>query len=115
MVTLACGEEIAIEKQKVGLNVISNAGDITTITSEYVENDIGAGGQLFGINDGNPFATPNHPFWTTEGWKSLNPEAAFEENPQIAYGVLQIGDTLFHIVQTTHCCTNQSRLVSSPL
>ena len=85
----------------IGINLISNAGDITTITSEYVENDIGASGQLFGINDNEAFATPNHPFWTTEGWKCLNPAAAFDENPDIQYGSLQIGDTVFRIAQTT--------------
>ena len=91
---------MAIEKQTVGLKMISNGGDATTITSEYVENAIGAGGLLFGINYDEPFATANHPFWTTEGWKCLRLEEAFEENPDINYGVLQIGDIVFRIAQT---------------
>ena len=100
--TLASGEEMAIEKQTVGLNVLSNTGEVTTITNEYVENELEAGGQLFGINDDEPFATTNHPmaFWTTEGWKSLNLKAASEENPDVEYGILQIGDTVFRISQT---------------
>ena len=99
-ITIASGEEMTIEKQMFGQKLVSNAGDITTITNEYVENEIESGGQLFGINNDEPFATPNHPFWTTEGWKSLEPEAAREENPHISYGVLQIGDTVFRITQT---------------
>ena len=99
-VTLASGEEMAIEKQTVGLNILSNAGEITTITIEFVENEIGAGRQLFGINDDEPFATTNHPFWTTEGWKCLNLKAASVENPDVMYGILQIGDTVFRMAQT---------------
>ena len=97
MITLASGEEMAIENQRAGLKVISSAGEVTTMTNQLVEN---AGGEIFGINGEEPFATPNHPFWTTDGWKSLEPEAAKEENPDINYGVLQIGDTVFRIAQT---------------
>ena len=55
---------------------------------------------MFGINDDKPFATPNHPFWTEERWKCINSESAMEENPDISYGVLQVGDTVFRISQT---------------
>ena len=99
-VTLASGEEIAIDKQSPGLKLTSNAGETTTVTNEYIENDMMAGGQLFGINEDKPFATPNHPFWTEEGWKCINPDSATEENPDISYGVLQVGDTVFRISQT---------------
>ena len=94
MITLASGEEMAIEKQRAGVKVISSGGEVTTMTNQLVEN---AGGEIFGINGKEPFATPNHPFWTTDGWKSLEPEAAKEENPDVNYGVLQIGDTVFRI------------------
>ena len=36
MITLASGEEMAIEKQRAGLKVISSAGDVTTMTNQLV-------------------------------------------------------------------------------
>ena len=65
--------------------MVSFAGEVTTITTKYVEY---AGTHFFGINNDEPFATPNHLFWTTEGWKSLEPEAAREESPHTNCGVL---------------------------
>ena len=91
-ITLASGEEVVIEKQTVGVEVISFAGDITTI-SEFTEND-GSGVGLFGINDDIPFATFNQPFWTGDGWKCIYPDTA---GPDTNYGELQIGDIVLRI------------------
>ena len=94
------GSELAIEKQTAGINVLAIGGETTTITDEYVENNLEIGQQLFGINDGTPFAALHHPFWTTEGWKCLNPELAKEENPSTDFKLLQVGDIVFRIART---------------
>jgi len=99
-VTLSNGKEIPIEKQRSGLKILAHGGEITTITAEYVENTLPAGHQLFGINDDMPFASVNHPFWTTEGWKCLDPEGAKQENPDVDFKLLQVGDVVFKIAQT---------------
>ena len=99
-ITLTNGKEIPIEKQAAGLKLLAQGGETTTITEEYVDNDLLPGQQLFGINDDDPFASLNHPFWTTEGWKCLEPEGAKEENPNIDFKLLQVGDIVFRIAQT---------------
>ena len=99
-ITLTNGKEIPIEKQAVGLKLLAQGGETTTITEEYVDNDLLPGQQLFGLNDDDPFASLNHPFWTTEGWKCLEPEGAVEENPNIDFKLLQVGDIVFRIAQT---------------
>jgi hypothetical protein len=38
--------------------------------------------------------TPNHPFLTIEGWKSLDPEATHIEIPDLEVSLLTIGDTI---------------------
>ena len=57
------------------------------------------GSKLFGINDDEPFAALHHPFFTTEGWKCLDPTVANEENPN-DFKMLQVGDIVFNIAQT---------------
>ena len=55
---------------------------------------------MVGFNDDTPFSALHHPFWTTEGWKCLDPDTAKEENPNVDFKLLQVGDTVFQIAQT---------------
>lgn len=98
--TLSNGKEMSIEKQTSGLKILAHGGEIATITAEFVENTLPAGEQLFGINADTPFASVNHPFWTTEGWKCLDPEGAKQENPDVDFRLLQVGDIVYRIAQT---------------
>lgn len=50
---------------------------------------------LYGYNGGTAFATADHPFKTTEGWKAFNPSQAMKEhNLDIEIGQLELGDIL---------------------
>lgn len=51
-------------------------------------------GLIFSINGGGYFFTPNHPFLTVEGWKSLDPAVSMKEIPEIKVGLLKVGDIL---------------------
>lgn len=51
-------------------------------------------GDIHSINGGPYFFTPNHPFMTVEGWKSLAPQATKEESPGLDVGQLKTGDIL---------------------
>lgn len=52
-------------------------------------------GLIFAFNgDENYFVTPTHPFMTTDGWKSLDPEGTRKESPDIEVSLLAVGDTL---------------------
>ncbi len=52
-------------------------------------------GDLYAFNgSGNFFVTPTHPFMTTDGWKSLDPEGTKKETPDLDVSLLQVGDTL---------------------
>ncbi len=42
----------------------------------------------------NYFVSEAHPFMTTQGWKSINPQATNKETPKLQVSKLQIGDTL---------------------
>ena len=99
-VTLTNGDKINIEKQAMGVKVLAMGDEATTITEEYVEHTLPAGEKVFSFNDDEPFAALHHPFWTTEGWKCLDPESAKEENPSIDFKLLQVGDIVFRVAQT---------------
>ena len=51
-------------------------------------------GDIYSINGGPYFFTPNHPFLTVEGWKSLAPEISMEESPGLKVEKLKLGDIL---------------------
>lgn len=50
--------------------------------------------KLYSFNGGRYFVTAEHPFNTTDGWKSLNPAKTAEEHLNITVTELKIGDTL---------------------
>ena len=99
-VVLTNGSQFNIEKQTEGVKVLALGGDVTTITDEFVDEFLSEGEQLVGFNSEPPFAALHHPFWTTEGWKCLDPETAKQENPNIDFKLLQVGDIIFRIAQT---------------
>ena len=99
-VKLSDGRELTIEKQSAGTKILALGGEMATITDEFVQHTLSAGQQIFGINGEAPFAALHHPFWTTEGWKCLDPETAKEDNPDVDFKLLQVGDILFHVNQT---------------
>ena len=51
-------------------------------------------GKLYSFNGGRYFVTEEHPFKTTDGWKSINPEKTKLENIGITVTTLKVGDTL---------------------
>jgi hypothetical protein len=51
-------------------------------------------GKLYSFNGGRYFVTEEHPFKTTDGWKSINPEKTQLENIGITVTTLRVGDTL---------------------
>jgi len=57
-------------------------------------------GKLYSFNGGKYFVTEEHPFKTTNGWKSINPKKTEKENIGIKVTELKVGDTL--ITETGH-------------
>jgi intein/homing endonuclease len=51
-------------------------------------------GNIYGINGGRHFFTPNHPFMTVDGWKSLAPAVSMKEIPGLKVTMLKVGDIL---------------------
>lgn len=47
-----------------------------------------ADGTIIGVTD-------EHPLYTQDGWKSINPENTLKENPNLHVGSLQVGDKVF--------------------
>jgi hypothetical protein len=99
-VQLSDGQELTIEKQSEGIKILSLGGETATITDEFVVHTLDMGEKLVGFNGSAPFAALHHPFWTTEGWKCLDPETAKQENPDVNFKLLQVGDIIFRIAQT---------------
>lgn len=50
---------------------------------------------MYAMNgSGDYLVTGAHPFMTTEGWKSFEPERSEITNPGLVVGALEVGDTL---------------------
>ncbi len=50
--------------------------------------------KLYSINNGPYFVTHEHPFMTLEWWKSINPDATWQEMPNFKIRSLELGDIL---------------------
>lgn len=49
---------------------------------------------LYALNGGLPFVTSEHPFLTSDGWKSIDPAETTRENGQVVVARLDVGDRL---------------------
>lgn len=89
---------MAIEDLAEGDQVLTRANGEKqwgTRSDEVVENpspDI-----LYGFNGEAPFFTASHPFFTTTGLRSIDPETARKENPWLNVGQLKPGHILFRL------------------
>lgn len=90
-VTMADGSLKNIEDVAIGEQLKDGKGKNVTVQSlkRYPTNNA-----KFSINGGAYFFTANHPFLTTDGWKSLDPAASEEESPGLAVSKMKAGDIL---------------------
>ena len=90
-VTMADGALKNIEDILVGDKLIDGQNKVVTVKKLIPLN---YAGEIYGINGGGYFFTPNHPFLTVEGWKSLDPQASLKETPGLKVTQLKVGDIL---------------------
>ena len=91
LVTLADGTKKAIQEIKIG--DILKGETTNNVVLGYHQPDLGKD-KLYGFNGGDAFVTAEHPFMTTKGWKSINPDKTRQENIGITVTPLGVGDTL---------------------
>ena len=95
-VLMADGTYKNIEWMEIGESVKGNSGNNTVLD---LDPTLLGNRLLYGFNDGTPFVTAEHPFMTTEGWKSINPQATIDENVEgfetlSDIGQLQVDDII---------------------
>lgn len=90
-ITMANGTVKNIQDVKVGDSLKSMSGKNTVL--KLLRPKLGNQG-VYSINNSDAFFTANHPFMTTEGWKSLDPETTKKEIPTLAVTLMTIGDVL---------------------
>lgn len=98
-VLMADGTSRAISEVKVGDRVLGENGAINRVVE--IETPALGTRKLYAFNGGPAFVTPEHPFMTQAGWKSMSPEATFAENNNFAVGALEIGDRLVKVEAIT--------------
>lgn len=86
-ITMADGSEKAIENVQVGDVVSGMDGAENEVLKVHIVPV--ADRELYAFNGGDFFVTHEHPFMTTDGWKSIKPEATLEWNPKF---IEQFGD-----------------------
>lgn len=88
-VTLA--DETIKNIEDITEDTLMTSGEPEKVLKRYI---IPYTGLVYAFNgDGNYFVTPTHPFMTTEGWKSLDPEGTKRESPGLEVTLLSLGDT----------------------
>ena len=89
-VVLADGSQKNIQDVKVGdiLKGETTNNKVTGLNRPKLD------GKLYSINGGRYFVTDEHPFKTTEGWKSIDPAKTLLKKIGIDVSALKVGDTL---------------------
>ena len=95
-VLLSDGTYKNIEWVEIGESVKGNSGNNTVLD---LDPTLLGNRLLYGFNGETPFFTAEHPFMTTEGWKSINPQATVDENVEgfetlSDIGQLQVNDVI---------------------
>jgi hypothetical protein len=86
---MADGTSLPIAAVKVGDEVLGENGQINRVVE--IETPVLGTRRLYAFNDGPAFVTPEHPFLTHAGWKSIAPEATFAENNKLSVDALKWG------------------------
>jgi hypothetical protein len=90
-VTLADGSKKDIQDVKVGdrLKAVSGINTVQKLLRPILNDN-----PAYSINGSDAFFTANHPFLTTDGWKSLDPETTRKEIPDLKVSLMNVGDVL---------------------
>ena len=89
-VTMADGTAKNIEDIEIGEKLKGETRDNTVV--KFDRPTLGER-SLFAINDGEPFVTSEHPFKTSDGWKSIDPKETAKET-DMSVEKLNVGDVL---------------------
>lgn len=89
-VDMADGTKKNIQDVKIG-DVLKGETSNNTVLGFHRPN---LDGKVYSFNGGRYFVTEEHPFKTTDGWKSINPNKTRTENIGITVTELKVGDTL---------------------
>jgi outer membrane immunogenic protein len=98
-VLMADGTSRPIAAVKIGDQVLGENGEVNRVVE--IETPALGSRKLYAFNDGPAFVTPEHPFMTRAGWKSMAPDATFAENNNLSVGALQLGDELVKLETVT--------------
>lgn len=91
-VLLIDGSTKPIEQVQLGDKLLGVDGQINEVIG--FDHPLLGNRKLYALNKGDYFVTAEHPFYTTEGWKAIDPLATAAENPSLQVGMLEVGDIL---------------------
>ncbi|MGC4129252.1 MAG: Hint domain-containing protein [Bergeyella sp.] len=91
LVTMADGSQKNIQDIVVGdkLKAVDGVNTVQSLLRPILGDQ-----PVYAVNGEEAFFTANHPFLTTDGWKSLDPETTKKEIPDLEVSLLQVGDIL---------------------
>jgi len=91
-IAMADGSSRPIELVEVGDRVLGRDGRVNRVLG--VHRPVLGDRPLYSFNGGPSFVTGSHPFFTSDGWKAVDPDAARRAVPELDIGQLAIGDRL---------------------
>jgi hypothetical protein len=91
-IRMSDGSERPIEQIRIGDLLLGPDGEVNRVVE--LRRPRLRNRKLYALNGSHHFVTAGHPFMTSDGWKSLDPEATMRENPGLPVGKLAVGDLL---------------------
>lgn len=106
LVSMADGTKLDVINVRIGDKVMTSAG-VGTITKQYIYE---TPADVYRMNTDNYFVTASHPFMTTQGWKSFDPESTRRKVPSIETNLLEVGDVLINEDGSYEILTNDDHI-----
>jgi len=90
MILMSDGSEKPVRSMQPGDHVMSQGGAVSECSDELVHNRRIT--VMYGINEWEPFLSPEHAVMTQKGWCSIMPEISNRINPHFHVSSLEMGD-----------------------
>ena len=98
-IAMADGTSRPIAAVKIGDEVLGENGEVNRVVT--IETPALGTRKLYAFNGGPAFVTPEHPFMTRAGWKSIDPQATLAETGSFSVGALKVGDDVVKLAAVT--------------
>ena len=91
--------------------IVGESRELGLVSHHRIEYTVNQHTLVYGKNEDTPFFTADHPFWTQDGWRAIDPVTAKEENTWLKVGQLVVSDRVRTTIRPVKSNMNGLKLI----